>query len=287
MAVMLRASGVPARVAVGFLPGRVTDRPDVEGDPATFTVSTSDAHAWVEVWFGDYGWVKMDPTPRSATLVPTSSDLDPQPAGVEPAPETPTAGPSAQPSPPRGPDPENTFPDQFEDGGGLDGQLDGADDTTPAWLLVLAVVIVLGALAAVTVYGEPTLRRALARPHEDPDRDVLASMHRVLATADHLGVGRRRDQTVTELALQWAAQGLIAPDDATRFARLSSSAAFAAPGATALDPEDATAMRELEQRLVAGLHGAVDTRQRLTAPWVNASSRVAERIPARSRDRQD
>ncbi len=152
---------------------------------------------------------------------------------------------------------------------------------------MLAVAVVLGALAAVTVYGEPTLRRALARPHDDPDRDVLASMRRVLATADHLGVGRRRDQTVTGLALQWADQGLVDPDDALRFARLASSAAFAAPGATALDPEDAAAMRELEHRLVAGLHGAVDTRQRLTAPWVNASSRVVERIPSRPRAPQD
>ncbi len=286
MAVMLRADGVPARVAVGFLPGRVSARPDAAGEPATFTVSTSDAHAWVEVFFDDYGWIRMDPTPRSATLVPSSSDLDPQPEGVEPAPDTPSTDPSAQPSPPRGPDPENTVPDQFEEGGGLDGQNGDAAGAVPLWLVVAGVLLVLGALAAVTVYGEPTLRRALARPHHDPGRDVLASMRRVLATADHLGVGRRRDQTITELALQWADQGLVDPDDAARFARLCSSAAFAGPGTADLDAEDAATMRELEHRLVAGLHGAVDRRQRLTAPWRNATERAVALVPSR-RDPRD
>ena len=149
------------------------------------------------------------------------------------------------------------------------------------WLAVAGLVVVLGALAAVAVYGEPALRRVLARPQADPGRDVLAAMRRVLATADHLGVGRRRDQTITELALQWSEQGLVDPDDAARFARLASSAAFAAPGTAGLDAEDAATMREVEQRLVAGLHGAVDRRQRLTAPWRNASTRAATLVPTR------
>ncbi len=59
MAVMLRAVGVPARVAVGFLPGR-RDGPD---DP--FAVRLSDTHAWVEVWFPTVGWQRFDPTGRA------------------------------------------------------------------------------------------------------------------------------------------------------------------------------------------------------------------------------
>ncbi len=81
MAVMLRATGIPARVAVGFLPGDLT----IPADPAsgrtvnTYTVSTADAHAWVEVLFPGYGWIKFEPTPRSdgATMQPTPADLDP------------------------------------------------------------------------------------------------------------------------------------------------------------------------------------------------------------------
>lgn len=59
MVVMLRAVGVPARLAVGYLPGR-RDGPD---EP--FTVRASDVHAWVEVWFPTAGWQRFDPTGRA------------------------------------------------------------------------------------------------------------------------------------------------------------------------------------------------------------------------------
>jgi hypothetical protein len=64
MAVMLRTVGVPSRVAVGFTGGRATD----EGR----SVSTSDAHAWVEAWFPGIGWTTFDPTPLTdgRALVP-------------------------------------------------------------------------------------------------------------------------------------------------------------------------------------------------------------------------
>jgi hypothetical protein len=57
MALLLRMGGVPARVAVGFTPGR-----QVAGTQR-WLVSDTDAHAWVEVWFPKFGWVKFDPTP--------------------------------------------------------------------------------------------------------------------------------------------------------------------------------------------------------------------------------
>ncbi|GLY69387.1 hypothetical protein Atai01_60060 [Amycolatopsis taiwanensis] len=58
MAVMLRTLDVPTRVAVGFTVGFA------DGD--TRLITSQDAHAWVEVYFGpDLGWVSFDPTPRS------------------------------------------------------------------------------------------------------------------------------------------------------------------------------------------------------------------------------
>ena len=57
MAVMLRSIGIPARYVTGFLPGEYND---VGGD---YIVRESDAHAWVEVFFPDYGWITLDPTP--------------------------------------------------------------------------------------------------------------------------------------------------------------------------------------------------------------------------------
>jgi transglutaminase-like putative cysteine protease len=54
--VMLRTLGIPAREAVGYVPGSynpITDLYDVEA---------KDAHAWVQVWFPGYGWQNFDPT---------------------------------------------------------------------------------------------------------------------------------------------------------------------------------------------------------------------------------
>ena len=58
MAVMARQVGLPARVAVGYLPGFI--------DPMTgaHIVRVGDAHAWVEIHFRQHGWVAFDPTPR-------------------------------------------------------------------------------------------------------------------------------------------------------------------------------------------------------------------------------
>jgi protein-glutamine gamma-glutamyltransferase len=76
MALMLRLLGVPARVAVGFVPGHYRD--------GTWTVTDHDAHAWVEVWFRKYGWLAFDPTPGrgrlSGSYSSTSLSFDPSAA---------------------------------------------------------------------------------------------------------------------------------------------------------------------------------------------------------------
>ncbi len=56
MAVLLRSVGVPTRLVVGYGPG--------ERNPLTgyFEVRQSDAHAWVEVWYPQAGWLPYDPT---------------------------------------------------------------------------------------------------------------------------------------------------------------------------------------------------------------------------------
>jgi transglutaminase-like putative cysteine protease len=60
MAVMARALGIPARVAVGFTPGRP------QGD-GSWLVGTHDAHAWPELYFHGTGWVRFEPTPSART----------------------------------------------------------------------------------------------------------------------------------------------------------------------------------------------------------------------------
>jgi transglutaminase-like putative cysteine protease len=56
LAVMLRSLGIPAREAVGYVPGGYNPITDL------FQVHANDAHAWVQVWFPGYGWQDFDPT---------------------------------------------------------------------------------------------------------------------------------------------------------------------------------------------------------------------------------
>jgi len=61
MAAMLRAEDVPARYVVGYSTGQSVGA-------NTYQVRAMNAHAWVDVYFADVGWVRFDPTPGSARL---------------------------------------------------------------------------------------------------------------------------------------------------------------------------------------------------------------------------
>lgn len=56
MVVLARASGVPARLVVGYVGG------SYDPQEAVYTVREADAHSWVEVYFPQVGWVEFEPT---------------------------------------------------------------------------------------------------------------------------------------------------------------------------------------------------------------------------------
>ena len=56
MTFVLRAAGIPARVVVGYQGGEVNPGGDY------LSVRQFDAHAWVEYWLAERGWVSVDPT---------------------------------------------------------------------------------------------------------------------------------------------------------------------------------------------------------------------------------
>ena len=67
MALMLRTVGIPSRIVNGFLQGEYNS---ISGN---YTVRTSDAHSWVEVYFPGYGWVSFDPTPADGRTLQESA----------------------------------------------------------------------------------------------------------------------------------------------------------------------------------------------------------------------
>jgi len=76
MVVLLRATGVPARLAIGYASGTHDETHD------RFIVTEADAHSWVEVFFPDIGWVAFEPTAgRPAIQRPEMVELSDIPLG--------------------------------------------------------------------------------------------------------------------------------------------------------------------------------------------------------------
>ncbi|MEZ0395338.1 MAG: transglutaminase domain-containing protein [Anaerolineales bacterium] len=69
--VLLRAVGVPARLAVGFSEGQATS-------PGWRTVLQRHAHAWPEVYFPGLGWVEFEPTASEPPLSRPDSEAETQ-----------------------------------------------------------------------------------------------------------------------------------------------------------------------------------------------------------------
>lgn len=63
---LMRAAGIPARVAVGYMGG------EVDEGSGFVVVRQYDAHAWAEVWLEGSGWRRVDPT---AAVAPERIDM--------------------------------------------------------------------------------------------------------------------------------------------------------------------------------------------------------------------
>ncbi len=68
MGVMLRAAGVPTRIVLGYM----HSPPDSSGN---FTITTFNAHSWVEAFFPGAGWIPFDPTPTAGLVGGRQTDL--------------------------------------------------------------------------------------------------------------------------------------------------------------------------------------------------------------------
>jgi hypothetical protein len=87
MTVLLRACGVPSRLAVGYGPGEPMEQywpGDMMGHPSrawrdlqgVFVVRTS--HSWSEAFFPGYGWISFEATPERPIIARGESGRSPQ-----------------------------------------------------------------------------------------------------------------------------------------------------------------------------------------------------------------
>jgi transglutaminase-like putative cysteine protease len=65
MVAMLRSIGIPSRLVTGFL------ATEWNSFGQYYTVRQRDAHAWVEVYFPESGWISFDPTPAEPAGAPS------------------------------------------------------------------------------------------------------------------------------------------------------------------------------------------------------------------------
>lgn len=222
MVVMLRSLGIPARWVQGFVVAPPTpDDLDLGRTPAPathFDISGSQAHAWVEAYFPQYGWVTFDPTPRFS-LPNRLTELP----NNKPAPEPPVPG-EQQPA--------------------AAGSLPGSrpSSTSLFWLLGALVA----ALAVAMGLKAWRVRKSDAVAEADPRTAVQQSWDNLEGLMAQMGTPRPPAQTAAEyagfLAQRWPE---LAPELAGSAARYD-RARYAPPGHP-IDPAEVIAALTLWQ----------------------------------------
>jgi transglutaminase-like putative cysteine protease len=148
MVMMSRAVGIPARMAIGFLPGTRSK--------GIWSVTAADAHTWPELYLDGIGWTRFEPTPSRAAppayAIPATSAGTP--LGGRPVGEATT------------PAPRKTVGKNLEDPTANNGPATGASTNlssgfrwlTHGWGLVLLALLI-GLLGSLVVPAAARWRR--------------------------------------------------------------------------------------------------------------------------------
>ncbi|MFF9014035.1 DUF3488 and DUF4129 domain-containing transglutaminase family protein [Streptomyces sp. NPDC014870] len=186
MAAMARSLGIPARVAVGFMPG------DRQSD-GTISVGIRDAHAWPELYFEGVGWTRFEPTPSRGSTPEYTREQSPSGTPTESA--QPSASASATPS--AAPRTSESCPAQMRRQGecgqdevaGADTSDGGGTDLLTVVLVALGVAVVLLIPLSPLLYRNRVRARRLGssgRTAEDGVARTLAAWQEINDTAwDH------------------------------------------------------------------------------------------------------
>jgi hypothetical protein len=233
MAVLARLLDIPSRVAVGY----------TEGSPighGRWTVRTSDAHAWPELYFQGAGWLRFEPTPSGsggqATAVQPAYTLPPQtavPGGTQGAPSpaatTPQAGATAG-------DSGALAKLRHLGAPGTPGGA-GTSHSGPIWLIVLAVIVVL--LVTPRLARTLTRRRRWSRAADDRQRAQVAWLELLDDLTDHR-VAWSASESPRALGTRLTGTLRLSPDAAGALSRIVHATERAR---YARDPADSATLR--------------------------------------------
>ncbi|MGH2370758.1 MAG: transglutaminaseTgpA domain-containing protein, partial [Chloroflexota bacterium] len=76
MVVLLRAQGIPARIATGYVAGKF------DNETRKFIVTEEEAHSWPEVYFPNYGWMAFEPSGYRPPIVRPEQSVAPALSGA-------------------------------------------------------------------------------------------------------------------------------------------------------------------------------------------------------------
>jgi hypothetical protein len=237
MAVLLRSIGIPARVAVGFTPGS-----PIPTNLGTWSVTTANAHAWVEVLFPNYGWLQFEPTPGRNNPVASPYDA---PATVPLGPQTSCArfnkhnicidsgrggiggsgrnrGNSTRYESKLTHELRNTVGQPLP---GFRVQPEPLSSRARAWAVRVGLLLLAGLAIGIPAY-KLARRRAILRHGRRPDDRVLAAYRALLADASDLGWGRRPSETPREYRDRLTANAPFHNGDLDRLTTLADRAAY-------------------------------------------------------------
>jgi transglutaminase-like putative cysteine protease len=294
LTVLARSLGIPARMVSGYTGGS-----HVSGDK--WAVKSSDAHAWTEVYFSGYGWIKFEATPRGGDGTAHASSYQTKPSGPNLYVPPPTIAATGSPSGPRtGP---STLPGHHvPQGGGPEGTLSAKSAGTPWAAIVLGCGAACAGLLVVPSLGRLGLRRwHWVRASDDASRAHTA-WREFRDDLQDLGVGPRPGEPPRTLAAR-VSSGLpepareavrrlaLAEERASYAARPSESASLRRDGAAARRGVAASVRRGSRWRarvfpvsvMTAVAGGAADIPDRVAALGQGILSSRRSARPARGR----
>lgn len=221
MAAMARSLGIPARVAVGFMPG--TSQSD-----GTMSVGIRDAHAWPELYFEGAGWIRFEPTPTRGSTPDYTRQQSPSGTPTESA--QPSAGASAIPS--AAPSTSESCPPELRRLGecGPDAAAGGASSDGGGVNPLKVVLISLGVVAVLLLPLSPLLWRTRVRARrlgssgrtaEDAVARTLAAWREIGDTAWDHGVAPDDSQTPRKTAARIVRLGKLEGEPANAVHRVA------------------------------------------------------------------
>jgi transglutaminase-like putative cysteine protease len=274
-AVLSRSLRYPTRVSIGFLPGEQSP-----SDPTHFEVTGLQTHAWPEVYFDKFGWVRFEPTPR----------------GIAPPPEWTVAAvgrpgdESGGPGGNGGTQGGHKFADgdivnPFLRGGRANegaepdaGPRDTSPDWRPAFTRLMIVVFALGLLWALMVPGLKLLRVRNRYRRAASPRDVVGAAFWEFETeAAELATRKRPAESAAAFVERVASMGVLSRSAAARLGRLYDAAEYSTADVGANHAEEA---RRLAMQLRASMWRAAGI-GRKTARLFSAKELLASRTDKR------